>query len=276
MYRKIALAIAFSPRIEALIAETKRLKDLHQASLVLIHIGKKTQELEEKLLAILKKHDVDPKLTKIIWEEGKPAKKIIQICNSENVDLLIAGAMKKEVLFTYYLGSIARKIIRKAACSVLVLIEPSEQPATFKKIVINGTQQPQTPYVIGKAIEICKLEQASQVFILNEIKMYGLQMATIGEDNEESASKQRKKMVNEEIRYVEDILRTINQDGLKINIKITSGRWAHELAKFSESIHADLLILGGHENLTFFDRLFPHDIEDILGNLPCNLLIVKK
>lgn len=276
MYRKIALAIAFSPRIEALIAETKRLKDLHQASLVLIHIGKKTQELEEKLLAILKKHEVDPKQTKIIWEEGKPAKKIIQICNREGVDLLVAGAMKKEVLFTYYLGSIARKIIRKAACSVLVLIEPSEQPAAFKKIVINGTQQPQTPYVIGKAVDICKQEQATQVFILNEIKMYGLQMATIGEDNEEEASKQRKKMVNEEIRYVEDILKTIDKDGLKITIKITSGRWAHELAKFSENIHADLLILGGHENLTFFDRLFPHDIEDILGNLPCNLLIVKK
>jgi nucleotide-binding universal stress UspA family protein len=276
MYRKIALAIAFSPRIEALIAETKRLKDLHQASLVLIHIGKKTPELEQKLQAILKKHEVDPKQTKIIWEEGKPAKKIIQICNTEEVDLLVAGAMKKEVLFTYYLGSIARKIIRKAACSVLVLIEPSDKPGSFKKIVINGTQQPQTPYVIGKAVEICKLEQAAQVFILNEIKMYGLQMATIGEDNEESASKQRKKMVNEEIRYVEDILKTINKDGLKINIKITSGRWAHELAKFSENIQADLLILGGHENLTFFDRLFPHDIEDILGNLPCNLLIVKK
>jgi nucleotide-binding universal stress UspA family protein len=276
MYRKIALAIAFSPRIEALIVETKRLKDLHQASLVLIHIGKKTVDLEEKLLAILKKHSVDPKHTKIIWEEGKPAKKIIQICDTEKVDLLIAGAMKKEVLFTYYLGSIARKIIRKASCSVLVLIEPSDQPSTFKKIVINGTQQPQTPYVIGKAVEICKLEQAKQVFILNEIKMYGLQMATIGEDNEEEASKQRKKLVNEEINYVEDILKSIDHEGLKINIKITSGRWAHELAKFSESIHADLLILGGHENLTFFDRLFPHDIEDILGNLPCNLLIVKK
>lgn len=276
MYRKIALAIAFSPRIEALIAETKRLKDLHQASLVLIHIGKKTPELEQKLQAILKKHEVDPKQTKIIWEEGKPAKKIIQICNTEEVDLLVAGAMKKEVLFTYYLGSIARKIIRKAACSVLVLIEPSDKPASFKKIVINGTQQPQTPYVIGKAVEICKLEQAAQVFILNEIKMYGLQMATIGEENEQEASKQRKKMVNDEVRYVEDILKTINQDGLKITIKITSGRWAHELAKFSENIQADLLILGGHENLTFFDRLFPHDIEDILGNLPCNLLIVKK
>jgi nucleotide-binding universal stress UspA family protein len=276
MYRKIALAIAFSPRIEALIAEAKRLKDLHGSELVLIHIGKKTQELEARLFSILEKQGVNLKLTKVVWEEGKPAKKIIQVCNSEGVDLLVAGALKKEELFTYYIGSIARKIIRKAKCSVLVLIEPSMDPRSFQKIVINGTQQVQTPYVIGQAIELCKLEKAKQVFILNEIKMYGLKMATISDNSEFEISKNRKKLVNEEIQYVEDILQTIDKGELKVNIKVTSGRWAPELAKFSESIAADLLILGGHENLTFFDRLFPHDIEDILGNLPCNLLIIKR
>ena len=49
MFRKIALAIAFSPRMEALIAESKRLKDLFQAELLLIHVGEKTVALEEKL-----------------------------------------------------------------------------------------------------------------------------------------------------------------------------------------------------------------------------------
>lgn len=276
MYRKIALAIAFSPRIEALIAETKRLKDLHRSELVLIHIGQKTPELENRLFGMLEKYGVNLGQTKIVWEDGKPAKKIIQVCNTEGVDLLVAGALKKEELFTYYIGSIARKIIRKASCSVLVLIEPSVTPRPFHKIVINGTQQAQTPYVIGQGVELCKLEQAKQVFILNEIKMYGLKMATISDNSEEEVSKNRKKLVSEEVSYVEDILKTIDQGNLKINIKVTSGRWAPELAKFSESISADLLILGGHENLTFFDRLFPHDIEDILGNLPCNLLIVKK
>lgn len=276
MYRKIALAIAFSPRIEALIAETKRLKDLHRSELVLIHVGKKSQQLEDRLGELLDKYRVNRAQTKVIWEEGKPAKKILQVCISEGVDLLVAGAMKKEELFTYYIGSIARKIIRKANCSVLVLIEPSETPGSFNKVVINGTQLAQTPYVISQAVSFCKLENAKQVFILNEIKMYGLKMSTIADNSESEISKNRKKLVNEEIDYVQGILSTIDQGDLKINIKVTSGRWSHELAKFAESIHADLLILGGHENLTFFDRLFPHDIEDILGNLPCNLLIVKK
>jgi nucleotide-binding universal stress UspA family protein len=275
MYRKIALAVAFSPRLEALIEEAKRLKDIHEASLILIHVGKETIEDREMLLSLLQRHMVDPDAVKIIWQEGKPAKKILQVCNEEQVDLLIAGALKKEFLLTYYIGSIARKIIRKAKCSVLILIEPMTNPGSFQKVVINGTQQPQTPYVIKRGIEFCKMESARQVFILNEIKMYGLKMATISEGSEEEVSKMKKNMVNDEISYVENILKNIETAGLNVNVKVTSGRWATELARFSENIKADLLIVGGQDNLTFFDRLFPHDLEDILGNLPCNLLIIK-
>jgi len=275
MYRKIALAIAFSPRMEALICEAKRMKDLYNASLILIHIGQDSQDKRQSLDALLKKHQIEQQSTTVIWKEGKPAKKIIQICNQENVDLLIAGALKKENVFTYYLGSIARKIIRKAKCSVLVLIEPSIQPQRFDRVVINGTQQSQTPEVIRKGIGLCRSENSSQVFIVNEIKMYLLRMATASEESEAKAAMIKRQLVQDEISYVENILKGIDQGDLKVQIKVTGGRWAVELAKFSEKIHADLLIVGGQENLNFLDRLFPHDLEDILSNLPCNVLIIN-
>ena len=275
MYKKIALAIAFSPRMEALICETKRMKDLYGASLILIHIGQDTEEKREALDALLTKYQLDPQTTTVIWKEGKPAKKIIQVCNQENVDLLIAGALKKENVFTYYLGSIARKIIRKAKCSVLVLIEPSEDPRKFDKVVINGTQQSQTPQVIRRGIALCKAEHSTQVYIVNEIKMYLLRMATASEESEAKAAMIKRQLVQDEISYVENILKDIDQGDLKVQIKVTGGRWAVELAKFSEKIHADLLIVGAQENLNFLDRLFPHDLEDILSNLPCNVLIIN-
>lgn len=275
MYNKIALALAFSPRMEALICEAKRMKDVLGSSLILIHVGKETEEKKEELLQILEKYQVDLQKTTIFWKEGKPVKKIIQICNQEEVDLLIAGAIKQENVITYYIGSIARKIIRKAKCSVLMLVEPSLQPKGFDKVVINGTQQTQTPIVIKRGIELCKKEQASQVFIVNEIKMYLLRMATASEESEAKASLIKKQLVQDEINYVENILQNIDKGELKIHVKVTGGRWAVELAKFSEKIKADLLIVGGQENLNFLDRLFPHDLEDILSNLPCNVLIVN-
>lgn len=276
MYQKIALAIAFSPRMEALIAESKRLKDLFGAELVLIHVGEKTDALESKLKGTLEKIGLSPEEVKVIWETGKPAKKILQMCEAEQVDLLVAGALKSESLVNYYIGSIARKIIRKSKCAVLTLIEPLEKPTPFSKVVINGTQHEQTPFVIEKGLEWCKIDGAKQVHVVNEIKMYGMKMATAGEGSEEEVSSVRKKLVAEEIAYVEDILKTMDKGSLKVNVKITCGKWAVELAKFAEDIKADLLVVGDEGKLGFLDRLFPHDLEEILSNLPCNLLIIKK
>ena len=134
MYQKVALAIAFSPRMEALIAEARRLKGLFQGELVLIHVGVKTPELEAKLDEILKRLCADLGKVKVIWKEGKPAKTILKTCEEEGVDLLVLGALKKEGLLTYYLGSVARKVIRKSPCSVLTLIDPKIETTRSKRV----------------------------------------------------------------------------------------------------------------------------------------------
>lgn len=275
MYQKLALAIAFSPRMEALIAEARKLIRSFDGELVLIHVGTKTPELEAQLAEVLSRHCGDLHRIKTIWKEGKPAKTILKTCEEEGVDLLVLGALKKEGLLTYYLGSVARKVIRKATCSVLTLIDPKIETTHFSKVVINGTELEITPRVIARGLKFCQAEQSSQVHILNEIKLYGFQMATAGEGTETEVATTRRKLVQDEIQYVQEILDKLDQTGLKINIKVTAGKWAVELVRYCESIEADLLIMGDEHGLTFIDRLFPHDLEGILEELPCNLLIVK-
>ena len=276
MYQKIALAIAFSPRIEALIAEVKRLVLLFDSELILIHVGVKTPELEKKLTELIKKNQCDPAKSKVLWKEGKPVKMILQACREEKVDLLVAGALKQEGLFKYYMGSVGRKIIRKSPCSVLTLIEPRVKTSEFSRVVINGTQLEITPQVIKHGLEFSKVVKADQVSILNEIKMYGLQMRTASEDSEEEIAHTRRQLVQNEIDYVEQILKDLDKGKLKINIKVTGGKWAVELARFCEKTDANLLVVGDERKLNFFDRIFPHDLEELLSTLPCNLLIVKK
>lgn len=275
MYQKIALALAFSPRMEALIAETKKLVDIFQSDLILIHVGIQSKTLELKLAEILEKRGMDNSKIKVIWKEGKPAKTILQTCEEEKADLLVMGALKKEGLLTYYIGSVARKLIRKSTCSVLTLIDPQIETTKFSKVVINGTQLEETPFVIEKGLQFSHYQGAEVVHILNEIRLYGLQMATAGEGSEEDVANTRRKLVQEEVHYVQQILDGLDQSGLKINIKVTAGKWAVELARFSQLIDADVLIMGDRKVHTVLDRLFPHDLEDILIELPCNLLIVK-
>ena len=275
MYRKLALAIAFSPRMEALIAEARKLIQIFEGELILIHVGTKTPELEAQLAEVLSRQCGDLHRIKTLWKEGKPAKTILKTCEEEGVDLLVLGALKKEGLLTYYVGSVARKVIRKSKCSVLTLIDPKIETTHFSKVVINGTELEITPRVIARGLKFCQAEQSSQVHILNEIKMYGFQMATAAEGTETEVATTRRKLVQDEIQYVQEILDKLDQTGLKINIKVTAGKWAVELVRFCESIESDLLIMGVDQGFSFIDRIFPHDIEDVLIELPCNLLIVK-
>jgi nucleotide-binding universal stress UspA family protein len=83
-------------------------------------------------------------------------------------------------------------------------------------------------------------------------------------------------MVREELDEVEKILARIPHPKLKVNIKVLSGKAGFELARFAERKNADLLIVGAPaRRFSLFDRVFPHDLEYVFANLPCNLLVVK-
>ncbi|HEY9046011.1 MAG TPA: universal stress protein, partial [Ohtaekwangia sp.] len=142
-FHKIGLALAFSPRTPALLAEAARLKRMWNAELILIHVGDHGEK-ERMLLAELLK-EVNLYLEKdvqVFWESGKPSERVLSTCKRENVDLLIAGALKKENLVQYYLGTVARKFLRKSDCSVLMLTDPSTTPHPFKDIVVNAEDSP--------------------------------------------------------------------------------------------------------------------------------------
>ena len=60
-----------------------------------------------------------------IWQKGKPVDVILNTVKDQQIDLLILGALQKENIYKYYVGSIARELTRKAPCSVLLLIKSS-------------------------------------------------------------------------------------------------------------------------------------------------------
>ena len=88
MCQKIALAAAFSPRMEVLLDETKRLVQLFHSDLILIHIGEKTDELEKEFQMVLHQHGLDQNRTTIIWKQGKRVKMILEACLEEKINLL--------------------------------------------------------------------------------------------------------------------------------------------------------------------------------------------
>ena len=102
-------------------------------------------------------------------------------------------------------------------------------------------------------------------------------MALAGEEESEHEQEEtRREIVGQEIAEIERILAEMDTKGLKINIKVASGKTGYELRKFTKKVRADLLIVKSPEHrLNLLDRLFPHYLELLMENLPSNLLIDK-
>jgi nucleotide-binding universal stress UspA family protein len=273
--KKIAVAVAFSPRVEAVLTEAARMKKMWAAELILIHVGKHGEKEMARLNQLLTKTDLNLGDVRIFWEEGKPSQRILATCKKENVDLLVAGALKKENLVQYYLGTVARKIIRKADCSVLLLTDPSTTPKPFNNIVVDADDRPYLEESLRAACELGLKDKSMWLHVVRELKMYGLTMTAAEQFSEEEYEGMRHKLVKEEIESVEEILQRIPHEGLKVNIKLVSGKSGFELTQFAQRKHADLLIVGAPQRrFSLFDRVFTHDQEYIFADLPCNLLII--
>ncbi|MCG8305920.1 MAG: universal stress protein [Cytophagales bacterium] len=277
MYKRIGVAVAFSPRCEAIIEEAARLQKLYDAELVLIHIGEEKPDEKIYLEELVSSSDVNADKLKFIWEKGSPAKKILSVGKKEKIDLLIAGALQKENVVKFYFGSIARSLIRKSKCSILMLIQPTIPPKPFKRIVINGTEGDYYSETIKHGIEIAKLEEADRVYIFKGIKLFGLSMALAGEEeNEQNQEETRREIVSEEIGEIEGIINELDTGDLNVNVKVASGKPGFELRKFTKRIKADLLVVKSPSHkLNLLDRIFPHYLEQVMEDLPSNLLIYK-
>jgi nucleotide-binding universal stress UspA family protein len=275
-FRKIGVAIAFSPRIRAVLAEAVRLKILWNTEFMIIHVGERS-ETEEKLLNqhLIAVGLTDISAVQIIWETGKPSDRILATCNKHHVDLLIAGALKKEKLIKYYLGTVARKILRKANCSVLMLTNPKEAPGSFQHLVVNAEDGPYVEQALYAASYIGVKDHSKWLHVVRDIKMYGLTMSTSEQFSETEYENLRHELVGDQIAQVEKIFEHIPHEGLKLNIKLVAGKKGFELSQFAQRKQADLLIVGGPpRKFSLFDRVFPNDLEYLFADLPCNLLMV--
>lgn len=274
-FKKIAVAIGFTPRTEAILAESYRLQKLFSSDLIFIHIGEKSLQQEQYLKHLLHRFELDGPNNKIIWEQGDPVDQIISICENEQVDLLVAGALVKESVLKYILGGIARNLCRKAKCSVLMLREPDIKSKPIKHIVVEGSDHPKTETTIETAIYVAKATHAEQVYVIQEEDAGKMALIRSESVNSNESETRKEQVVIEEVTRLNEILACTDCGTLQVTTERLEGKPGYVITKFAREHNADLLVLNSPDTkLNIIDRVFPHDIEYALADLPCDLLIV--
>ena len=274
-FETIAVAVSFSNRTQFVLAEAKHIADACGAVLILLHIGEKTKKKEQEMDGIINQAGINSREIRLIWMEGEPVETILRLCKLNIADLLILGALEKENLLKFYLGSIARNISRKAKCSVLLLTNPNKERQIYKKFVVNGIENKKTIHTINTSLYLANKLKAKDVIIVNESDVTGLAMA-MADDSTAPQTKEIKKNITEEMsERIQSILNNRDTGNVKVSDKIIKGKSGYAISKFAKDKKADLLVINSPDtNLNVFDRIFTHDIEYILANLPCNVLIV--
>ena len=277
-FKTIGIGVTFSPNLEANINEAARLALCFGSKLVLIHVGESSEEKSTTFRKFLSPFEDKGLKFELFFKSGDPVDVILTSTEEKKVDLLIIGALKKENFFKYYLGSIARKITRQASCSVLLLINPSIERVPCKHIVVNGLKDPKTKETVNTAFFVGHHLGADKITVVEEIDQ---DEVSVKVDDDKSLRKSN--IIKERLRLREEarvkkVLDSIPADYTKdITIKSQPifGKRGYSIGHYAQVARADLLVMNAPSKMTFWDRLFPHDIEHILTELPTDVLIVQ-
>ena len=276
IFNKIGLAVTFSPNGKALLQEAKRLSRLFEAKLLLIHIGEKSDARVSSLNDLIAQGEIEPDKTEIVWKEGEPAKTILKVCEEEKVDLLIAGALEKEKSIKYYMGSIARRIMREAKCSVLIKIAPGIPPLSYNRFCVSALFSPEGEETIKKAYNFARLEKASEFVLLKEFQVPGLAMTVYDSGSMAETEQSLITWGKEENEKLLLFAKELNLSGVEIRTECLYGKEGYEAGKYAKKIGGDILVLTGPKSkLKFFDRVFQHNLEFLFEDIPCDLLILR-
>jgi len=275
----MAIGIGLSPSLEANITEAARLCSILGDKLFLIHVEAPNSHSRKVLKQVLDKLATNSILAEvdyeISYESGDISESIIRVCKEKKVDLLLAGALPREGLLRYYMGSVARQLVRKSSFSILLLTNPKLFPKTYSNIVVTGINHPKTPDTIKKTIEFAEAIGSRKLTIVDEVVPDKNTKRAADDEELERCNRLRGMIEQKEAQRLNLTLAEMAGANLELDTKVIFGKPGYSIGHFSQTSRAELLVLNSPDTiLGFMDRVFTHDLEYILSELPSDLLII--
>jgi len=267
-YRSIAVASAFSPRFVQVLSEAKRMRDRFDSRLSLIFAGERDAATEEKFTDVLKQLDL-PEDSKVFYEKGEPASAILRAASINNVDLVVAGALEKEVILRPFLGNVARRLVRDADCSVILFTHPEVEPKPMKKIVFMADYSEHGQRALKMTLHLAQREACERLYVIRVYTTFDEARASRRARTSEPA-----RTLEEEETALEQFILGAGATDVPIEARCVRGNTAYAASDFVQAIDADLLavpVLAQSEA----EKKLPPQIAWVTDVIPCNLWVIR-
>ena len=269
-YKTIAVATTFSPRFKHVLAEAKRIRDRFGAELHLIYVGRRNEETSRRFSDVLAELEL-PADSPIHYEEGDPAEAILAALARENIDVLVAGALEKEIVLHSFLGNVARRLVREANCSVILFTAPQKRPKPLRRIVFIADHSQQGLVALKTTLMLAEAESCERLYVIGIITAFDEARASIAGDASGSAAH---KPNHGEEEPLEEFVLSAGATEVPIETRFIKGATGLAASDFVRSVEADLLVVPLPKSRETVQQL-PSNIAWVSDVLPCNLWIVR-
>lgn len=272
VFKKAVVAAAFSPRLTAVLNEAHRILKLLGAWPIIVHVGDEAPATRIRLEEAIDRSNFSDHPPICIIEHGNPTDVLLNVARSYDADLIVAGALAKEGLFKYYLGSIARSLARQAPCSVLLFTEPQVKPHPLHNIHCaveyrEGSQ---------KAVQVA----AALAYYAESRHLYFTHTFTAEEMEEKRSAQNRTDLIRQfyqkEDEKLHHFIKGVGVYDVQYEARCLYDQSRSTTLNFTHEIHADLFIIHGPtDRFSLWNRMFGQDLELALQHLPCSLLLTR-
>ena len=269
-YKTIAVATTFSPRFKHVLAEAKRIRDRFGAELHLIYVGRRNEETSKKFSDVLAELEL-PADSPIHYEEGDPAEAILAALARENIDVLVAGALEKEIVLHSFLGNVARRLVREANCSVILFTAPQKRPKPLRRIVFIADHSQQGLVALKTTLMLAEAESCERLYVIGIITAFDEARASIAGDATGSTTH---KANHDEEDPLEEFVLSAGATEVPIETRFIKGATGLAASDFVRSVEADLLVVPLPKSRETVQQL-PSNIAWVSDVIPCNLWIVR-
>jgi nucleotide-binding universal stress UspA family protein len=269
-YKTIAVATTFSPRFKQVLAEAKRMRERFSADLHLIHVGRGNGKTPGKFGEVLAELEL-PADSPVHYEEGDPAEAILAALTRQKIDLLIAGALEKEIVLHPFLGNVARRLVREANCSVMLFTHPEENPKPLRRIVfIADLSQEELP-ALQTTLQLAEREPCERLYVIAIVTAFDEARASI-QENARNARAQQPNGAEEDA--LDELVLAAGATEVPIETRFIRGATGLAASDFVRSVEADLLVVplprtGGKGQQP------PSNIAWVRDVIPCNLWVIR-
>ena len=269
-YPIIAVASTFSPRFKQVLSEAKRIRDRFSSDLRVIYVGERNEGTAKKFSDAFAQLHL-PNDSIIHYEQGDPAEAILRIISDQNINMIVAGALEKEVVLHPFLGNVARRLVREAVCSVMLFTTPEINPKPLRRIVFIVDRFKHALEALKTTLPLALVESCERLYVVRIITTFDQARASRRAD---AGDGERTGTDEDEEAALEKFVLSAGATEVPIEVRCIRGNTGLAASDFVQSVEADLLVVPVETNDDASGQL-PNNIAWITDVIPCNLWVIR-